>query len=82
MSCTTDDVTFGGGTKAAGFTSNSTFTCMRQPTSTLSRPYFFEPGPAAIRSATSRWNISTAESYHGGQGSMLSQCTRSVVATL
>ena len=38
MSCTTDEVTFGGGTKAEGAMSNRIFASVRQPASTESRP--------------------------------------------
>jgi hypothetical protein len=35
---------------------------------------------ATIRSATSRWNISSNESYHGGHGSAVSHPTSRAVA--
>jgi hypothetical protein len=41
-----------------------------------------EPGFAAMRSATSRWNIKTSRSYHGGHGSAESHETSSGVAML
>src|SRR6185295_8175144 len=82
ISSTTDEVTLGGGTKFEGWTSNRIFACVRQEARTDSRPYFLLPGLAAIRSATSRWNISTSRSYQGGHGSMVSQDTNSAVAML
>ena len=81
-SCTSDDVTFGGGTKAEGAMSNRIFASARQPASTESRPYVFDPGFATMRSATSRWNIRTSRSYQGGQGSAVSQPTSRAVAIL
>jgi hypothetical protein len=38
ISCTSEEVTFGGGTKADGAMSNRIFACVRQPASTESRP--------------------------------------------
>src|SRR5690348_1052128 len=57
VSRTTEDVTLGGGTKAEGATSNRILASVRQPASTDKRPYDLLPGLAAMRSATSRWNI-------------------------
>ena len=72
----------GGGTKAEGETSNMIFASVRQPASTARRPYCSSPGVATMRSATSRWNISTIVSNHGGHGSVPSQRTSSAVAML
>ena len=72
---TTDDVTFGGGTKARrrdveqdlrlGAPAGEHGRAGRRPSL---------PGAATMRSATSRWNISTSRSYQGGHGSAVSQC--------
>ena len=82
MRRTTDDVTLGAGTKALGATSNMILASVRQPANTASRPYASSPTLATIRSATSRWNISTMVSYQGGHGSALSQPVRRTVAML
>src|SRR5262249_18972932 len=79
---TTDDVTLGGGTKAEGATSNTILASVRHPASTARRPYCLDPGAAMMRSATSRWNISTNEPHHGGHGSTPSQWTSNAVAML
>ena len=79
---TTDEVTLGGGTKAEGATSNMIFASVRQPASTARRPNGLSPGLATMRSATSRWNISTIMSNHGGHGSVPSQRTSSAVEML
>src|SRR6185312_4903064 len=79
---TTLDVTLGGGTNADGATSKRILASVRQPASTARRPYDLPPGLATMRSATSRWNISTIASYQGGHGSIVSQFTKSAVAML
>src|SRR5262245_37914285 len=56
---TIEDVTLGGGTNAERATSNRILASVRHPASTERRPYDFVPGAATIRSATSRWNISS-----------------------
>src|SRR5262249_43959339 len=81
-SSTSEEVTLGGGTNAVGATSKRMRACVRQPASTDRRPYDLEPEPAVMRSATSRWNISTSRSYQGGHGSTVSQVTSSAVAML
>ena len=82
MSSTTDEVTLGGGTKFDGCTSNRIFACVRHEASTDRRPYCLPPGEATMRSATSRWNISTSRSYQGGQSSADSHFTSRAVAML
>ena len=75
---TTDEVTLGGGTKAAGETSNRILVSARQfgeHRRAGHRPR--RPALATMRSATSRWNISTMMSYQGGHGSVVSQPTSS-----
>ena len=53
------DVTFGGGMKALGDTSNRSLASVRQVLKTARRPYSRgSSGVATIRNATSRWNMS------------------------
>ena len=54
---------------------------VRHCASTETRPYALLPGAATMRSATSRWNMSTMRAYHGGHGSLSSQPVSSSVAT-
>ena len=82
-SSTTDEVTFGGGTKADGcdVEQDLRLACASRPAPTAGRSCLL-PGGATMRSATSRWNISTSRSNHGGQGSVVSHDTSSGVAML
>ena len=78
---TTEEVTFGGGTKAAGATSNRIFASQRQPASTASRPYALAPvGNNAFGDFTLEHQNHPV--YQGGHGSITSQRTSKAVAML